>query len=540
MGMLGLAPSCVVAALLGCALFAGQAFAGDHGPSAVGAADSESPPFTSTAGSTRTEAVFGTVYRAVAERYLDPVAVQTLALEGLEGLAAIDPALSITQHDGTVSISSDASVIMRQASPAPGDVNGWAALSAKIVGSARDASRAVAATDDEQIYKTVIDRALTTLDGISRYFTAPKADDHRARRRGSANIGIEFLLNNGSLVITKLLPGSAAGEAGLRIGDHLSAVDGVDLPGLTPEQVAGRLRGREGSAAAVVVARGDRAPFRLRVQRMRSIPESVLMRRFDDILYVAIKTFNRGTPGSLAAALQSRQRDTDRGIVLDLRGNPGGLLQQSISVADLFLSTGAIVSTRGRHPDSLQSYEADAADAAGGLPVVVLVDGGSASGSEVVAAALAEQGRAVLVGTASYGKGTVQTVVPLPNNGELILTWSRMISPSGQILNGRGVVPALCTSGIGQTDPSALNTLIAGMIARAIEQPIAARDDCPAERHDLDVDIEVARKLLNEPDLFARLASSRSAPTPLLHPARLDTVEDQVMVAKPLQHEPPM
>ncbi len=550
MGKLGLAPYSVVAALLSCAVFAGGTLAGEQGAPAVGARFSTSPYSTSfysgsphstlTAGSPLTEAVFSTVYRAVAERYLDPVAVQTLALEGLGGLTAIDPALSITQKDGSVSISSDASVIIRHASPAPGDVNGWAALSAKIVGSARNASRAVAAVDDEQIYKTVIDRALTTLDGISRYFSAQKADDHRARRRGSGDIGIEFLLKDGGLVITNLWRGSAAREAGLRIGDHLSAVDGVSLAGLTTEQVASQLRGREGSAATLVVARDEQAPFRLRVQRTRSIPDTVVVRRFDDILYVAIKAFNRDTPGSLADVLQSHRRDAGRGIVLDLRGNPGGLLQQSISVADLFLSAGAIVSTRGRHPDSLQSYEADAGDAARGVPVVVLVDGGSASGSEVVAAALAEQGRAVLVGTASYGKGTVQTVVPLPNNGELILTWSRMISPSGQTLNGRGVVPAICTSGIGQTDPAALNTLIAEMISEAIEQPNGARDDCPAERHDRDVDIEIARRLLSEPDLFAKLASSRSTPARLLHRAQLDTVDDQVMVSKPLRNKPPM
>jgi carboxyl-terminal processing protease len=168
--------------------------------------------------------------------------------------------------------------------------------------------------------------------------------------------------------------------------------------------------------------------------------------------------------------------------------------------------------------------------------VVVLVDGGSASGSEVVAAALAEQGRAVLVGTASYGKGTVQTVVPLPNDGELILTWSRMITPSGQILNGRGVVPLLCTSGIEQTDPSSLNMFIAGMITRAAERPNTARDDCPAERHGRDIDIDVARRLLSEPELFARLASLRSRPARLLHPAQLDTADDRGMVAEPPRH----
>jgi carboxyl-terminal processing protease len=168
--------------------------------------------------------------------------------------------------------------------------------------------------------------------------------------------------------------------------------------------------------------------------------------------------------------------------------------------------------------------------------VVVLVNGGSASGSEVVAAALAEQGRAILVGTASYGKGSVQTVVPLPNDGELILTWSRMITPSGQMLNGRGVVPLLCTSGIGQVDPSMLNVLIDGMITKAAERPDATRDDCPAERNGRDIDIDIARRLLSDPELFARLASLKSGPAPVLRPAQLDTADGRAMVEEPLRH----
>ena len=139
-------------------------------------------------------------------------------------------------------------------------------------------------------------------------------------------------------------------------------------------------------------------------------------------------------------------------------------------------------------------------------------------------------------GAASYGKGTVQTVVPLSNDGELILTWSRMITSSGQILNGRGIVPSLCTSGIEQTGPSSLHGLIAGMIIKAAEETNAAREDCPAERHGRDIDIDVARRLLNEPELFAKLASLRSRPAQLHHRAQLDTADDRGMVAEPLRH----
>ncbi len=533
MGRLRLAPFYLVAALLGCALVAGGTMAGEPGTPAV---MTSYPPLP--AERSATEAVFRTVYGAIAERYLDPIAVQTLALEGLVGLREIDPALSISQQDGAVAIASNAAIIMRYPAPAHGDVAGWAKLSAQIVRSARLTSKAVAAIDEEQIQETVIDQALSMLDRFSRYFSPRQAGDHRALRRGAADIGIEFLLKDKRAVITRLQPGSSARAAGLRIGDHLSEIDGVGVAQLTTEQVWKLLRGKERSVVSVVVERGSQAPLRLRVQRIRSIPDTVVVRRFDDTLYLAIKGFNRDTPISLAHQLRRHMRATDRGIVLDLRGNPGGLLQQSISVADLFLSTGAIVSTRGRHPDSLQHYEAEAGDAAEETPVVVLVDGGSASGSEVVAAALAEQGRAVLVGTTSYGKGTVQTVVPLPNDGELILTWSRMISPSGRTLNGRGVVPALCTSGLGQADSAEMHALIADMVASAMAQPAARRADCPAERHERDIDIEVARELLREPALFAKLAASRTQPS--LHRAWLDTRGVGGMVPSRATNQPTM
>jgi carboxyl-terminal processing protease len=512
-------------------LSAAGTLAGEPNAPAVSIAYSKS-----TAEHSLSDAVFSAVYGAIAERYLDSVTVRTLALEGLSGLTSIDPRLSISHEEGAVTFVTNIGVTMRYASPAPGDVKGWSALSTRIIGSARIASKAVAATSDEQIYKTLIERALTKLDRFSRYLSPEKADSHRARRRGSGGIGIEFRLKDGRLIITKLLPGSSARAAGLRVGDLFSEIDGVDLAGLTAEQVAARLRGIEGNPLTALVERGNQAPFRLRIERVRSIPPSVRAHRYDDILYVAITGFNRDTPKHLAEELQGHLRHTARGIVLDLRGNPGGLLQQSVAVADLFLGAGAILSTRGRHPASLQFYEAEAGDAARGVPVVVLVDGGSASGSEVVAAALAEQGRAVLVGTASYGKGTVQSIVPLPNDGELILTWSRMITPSGQILNGRGVVPLLCTSGIDQTDPSSLNTLIAGLIAEAAERPDATRDDCPAERHDRDTDIDVARRLLSEPEFFAKLTSLRSRSPMLLHRAQLDTADDRSMVAEPPGH----
>jgi carboxyl-terminal processing protease len=205
------------------------------------------------------------------------------------------------------------------------------------------------------------------------------------------------------------------------------------------------------------------------------------------------------------------------GVVLDLRGNPGGLLKQSITVADLFVTQGDIVNTRGRHPDSHQHYEATGEDIAHGLPIVVLVDGKSASAAEIVAAALQDRRRAVVIGTTSFGKGTVQTVIRLPNDGEVTLTWSRLVAPSGYVLHGLGVFPAICTSGVSEDET--------GVLARRLEQrgkTVAIMESwrkaglreadrrrtlraaCPAQRRHETLDIEVARRLLDDPALYLR------------------------------------
>ena len=203
------------------------------------------------------------------------------------------------------------------------------------------------------------------------------------------------------------------------------------------------------------------------------------------------------------------------GYILDLRGNPGGLLDQAVTVSDLFLSNGRIVSTHGRHPDSHQYFDAAPETLAHQRPVVVLVNGNSASASEIVAAALQDTGRAVVIGTSSFGKGSVQTVLRLPNNGELTLTWARFHAPSGYSLHGRGVLPDICTSGQEETPDQVIARLQSGLLplSRKVTQRIVDTNDrtelsalrslCPARHSDAEVDVEVARRLLDSPGLFA-------------------------------------
>jgi carboxyl-terminal processing protease len=206
--------------------------------------------------------------------------------------------------------------------------------------------------------------------------------------------------------------------------------------------------------------------------------------------------------------------------VLDLRNNPGGLLDQGISVADMFLPGGRILTTKGRHPESIQHFDATGDDMTGGVPMAVLINGGSASASEIVAAALQDLGRAVVVGSGSYGKGTVQTILPLPNQGELTLTWARFYAPSGYAIHRLGVLPTVCTASkeidpqhelddlrAGRFDPVKAIAARRGAGALSETAQLALAATCPHEvrsASEPDLDLSVALRMLRDPDLMQR------------------------------------
>ena len=253
-------------------------------------------------------------------------------------------------------------------------------------------------------------------------------------------------------------------------------------------------------------------PFTIEVARAHIVPETVITRVEDGIAIIRISSFNQDTAKSVEEALEKLNApggQTILGIVLDLRGNPGGLLRQSIKVADLMLTQGDILRTVGRHPESLHHYEAGGNDLASGLPLVVIVDGKSASAAEIVAAALQDRDRAVVIGTSSYGKGSVQTVIRLPNDGEITLTWSRFVAPSGYYLHGMGVVPTVCTSGKERLDQASgiIETALSGAEPsyssvwrkRAFlskEERRGLRENCPSETRRGALDVEIAKRLI--------------------------------------------
>jgi carboxyl-terminal processing protease len=281
-------------------------------------------------------------------------------------------------------------------------------------------------TANDKVYRAVMEGSLGKLDPFTRYEDPDRARDARAERDGFGGLGITVGFENGETRVDSIIPDTPAERAGLRVGDRILAVDGKPVVGLPEREVIAKLRGPAGSDVRLDVRRPPTDQrFDVKVTRRHIVPPTVTYRRDGDIAYIKISSFNQRTTDSLADAVRRAKAEIGpslRGAVLDLRGNLGGLLDQAVGVSDMFLTRGTIVSTRGRHRLSQQSMNASMGDPGEDLPVVVLINGQSASSSEIVAAALQDNGRAIVVGSTSYGKGSVQTLVQMPNDGELIIT----------------------------------------------------------------------------------------------------------------------
>ena len=233
-------------------------------------------------------------------------------------------------------------------------------------------------------------------------------------------------------------------HAGIEAGDLITHLDGEAVQGLTLSEAVDRMRGPIDSEIELTILRGDQDPFEVTIVRDTITVQSVRSRIEGDIGYLRITAFNEQTTPGLEKAIEEIREelgDTLHGLVIDLRNNPGGLLDEAISVSDAFLDRGEIVSTRGRHEDSAQRWNATSGDLAENLPMVVLINGGSASASEIVAGALQDHRRAIVLGTKSFGKGSVQTIVPLGGQGAMRLTTARYYTPSGRSIQAKGIEP---------------------------------------------------------------------------------------------------
>lgn len=307
--------------------------------------------------------------------------------------------------------------------------------------------------DDAELIKGAIDGMLDTLDPHSNYLSADDYKTMQEQTRGSfAGLGIQVIMENegpdkGYVKVVAPIDDTPAQRAGIQAKDLIVKIDGEDVMGMSIDEAISKLKGKKGTKVDIAVVRDrEKEPFDLTIVRDTVTVQSVVSRVEGDFGYVRIATFSEQADDGIIKALKKFDKEIPggpKGLVLDLRSNPGGLLDQAVAISDLFLNGGEIVSTRGRRARDSMREMGTPGDKFDGKPIVVLINGGSASASEIVAGALQDRNRALLLGTKSFGKGSVQTVIPLQNGlqGALRLTTSKYYTPSGRSIQAMGIDP---------------------------------------------------------------------------------------------------
>jgi carboxyl-terminal processing protease len=306
----------------------------------------------------------------------------------------------------------------------------------------------VTPVDDTKLIQAALDGMLTSLDPHSGYLKPDDFSDMQDTTRGEyGGLGLEVTSDDGAVKIVSPIDDTPAAKAGLKTGDYITAVNGGSILGSTVNDAVKLMRGKPGEAVTLTIAREKTDPFDVKLTREIIKQKSATGKLDGDYGVLRVSGFNETTTEQAQAAFAEMKAKNPnmKGIILDLRNNPGGLLDQAVSISDLFLTGGEIVSQRGRDPRDVERYNAKPGDMTGGLPMVVLINSGSASAAEIVAGALQDRKRAELVGLTSFGKGSVQTVIPLRGgaDGALKLTTARYYTPSGRSIQKTGIEPDL-------------------------------------------------------------------------------------------------
>ncbi len=301
--------------------------------------------------------------------------------------------------------------------------------------------------EDKKLIETAINGMLTSLDPHSSYLNPEAAQDMRVQTKGEfGGLGIEVTMENDLVKVIAPIDDTPASKAGVLAGDLISQINGTEVRGLTLNDAVDKMRGPVDEAIELTLIRqGADKPIKLSIKRAIIKVKAVRYRVENDVGYLRVISFTEKTSDDLTKAIKDIQTQIPenklKGYVLDLRLNPGGLLDQAVAVSDAFLDKGEVVSTRGRDPQDVTRFDARSGDLTKGKPVIVLINGGSASASEIVAGALQDHRRATVLGTQSFGKGSVQTIIPLGENGSLRLTTALYYTPSGKSIQGKGITP---------------------------------------------------------------------------------------------------
>ena len=299
---------------------------------------------------------------------------------------------------------------------------------------------------DEQLIEAAINGMLTSLDPHSSYMDGKDFKYMSEQTKGKfGGLGIEVTMESGVVKVISPMDDTPAYKAGLKPGDYITNIDDESVVGMSLNDAVDRMRGKIGTKVKLTIRRFNEKPFDVTIKREEIKIQSVKTGiKGEDVLYIRITSFSEDVDTAISKAVkdaEKKYKDKLKGIVIDVRNNPGGLLDQAVNVSDLFLDKGEIVSTRSRNEEDTVKYTAKPGDIAKGLPIVVLVNDGSASASEIVAGALQDHKRAVILGEKTFGKGSVQTVIPLDNHGAMRLTTARYYTPSGRSIQVNGIVP---------------------------------------------------------------------------------------------------
>jgi len=432
-------------------------------------------------------AVLTSAFTFIASRTLEPVTVEQVALWGLGSVTGLDPALSVELRGGTLLMlrRGGQTIFQRGIAPsATGEL--WGPAVAEIMSAAWDASDAVRRAGSQGVITALFEEMLNHLDPYSRYTAPGAAVLDRERRSGDAGAGITIVRQGGVYTITSVNQAGPGADAGLVAGDRLTAVDDQPVQGEDLPTILSWIAGVEGTDVDLTIRSRDGRIRTVELERSVVPPETVFAERRGTILQIRISAFSADTDQrlrqELERGLEGPEGQRIRGLIIDLRGNRGGKLQTAAAAAELMLNAGVIATTEGRNANAAHVFRAGTNDLAEGRPIVILVDGRSASAAEIMAAALADNGRAVVVGSATLGKGLVQTIAPLPDGGELFITWSRVLAPRGWPIQGLGVIPQVCTSQGPENTSVQLQSLARGTsrMAAAVQRERAARNPVAA------------------------------------------------------------
>ncbi len=458
--------------------------------------------------------VWGAALTYIAPRALQPLTMPQMTIWGLNGLTALDPDLNAALQDGQLRLYGPDQLLIAVPAPAENDGAGWGKAAAEVAAAAYAASPALQQAGAQGVISSFFDELFNHFDPYSRYEPPIQAAQDQLMITGLAGTGLTLGRDSGHVVIASVAADSPAEQAGLSAGTQVLSLNGQAVYPAGITRFNEEMNGIEGTSVILGIADASVAGGEQSLTLTRALipPQTVFASMLGRTLMLKMTLFNKGTSDQFSALLAAAMGQTPppASVILDLRGNRGGVLRQAVLVADSLMPAGTIAQAEGRDEAADQVFAAEGSDLAGGAKIAVLVDGQTASAAEILAAALADNHRAVVVGSETLGKGLVQTVTALPDGGELYVTWSRVLAPDGWPLQSLGVMPQICTS----LGPAALQNQFAALgegknlmapalaQARALRAPasinaiLAVRDQCPAAIG-TDQDVAAARFVLS-------------------------------------------